>query len=205
MLQINSRPLIAGLMLTLLGCIALGSQNRAAGPVEFSLKSVDGQTVTSDSLRGEVVILAFGASWLPLSKMQLQGVRKLADEYSNRSVVVYWVSTESEDPKSKNYATDEQLRAFAQKYGRRPATFNRNHRQTGKHRWRSNWWTRSKWESRGPTGISPRQDSLSNSAAFRNEAAIPGGLFVNPDGSAPPLSGVPYLLFNKHDLPCALA
>lgn len=117
MLQKKSRPLIAGLMLTLLGCIALGSQNRAAGPVEFSLKSVDGQTVTSDSLRGEVVILAFGASWLPLSKMQLQGVRKLADEYSNRSVVVYWVSTESEDPKSKNYATDEQLRAFAQKYG----------------------------------------------------------------------------------------
>ena len=27
------------------------------------------------------------------------------------------MSTESEDPKSKNFATDEQLRAFAQKYG----------------------------------------------------------------------------------------
>jgi len=54
---------------------------------------------------------------LPLSKTQLQGVRKLADEYSNRGVAVYWVSTESEDPKSKNYASDEQLRAFAQKYG----------------------------------------------------------------------------------------
>ena len=44
-------------------------------------------------------------------------MRKLADEYSNRGVVVYWVSTESEDPKSKNFATDEQLRAFSQKYG----------------------------------------------------------------------------------------
>ena len=32
-------------------------------------------------------------------------------------MVVYWVSTESEDSKSKNYASDEQLRAFAQKYG----------------------------------------------------------------------------------------
>ena len=85
--------------------------------VDFSLRSIDGQTVTSDSLRGEVVVLAFGASWLPLSKTQLQGVRKLADEYSNRGVVVYWVSTESDDPKSKNYASDEQLRAFAQKYG----------------------------------------------------------------------------------------
>jgi peroxiredoxin len=90
---------------------------QSQGPVDFSLRSTDGQTITSDSLRGEVVVLAFGASWLPLSKTQLTGVRKLADEYSDRGVVVYWVSTESEDPKSKNFATDAQLRAFAQKYG----------------------------------------------------------------------------------------
>src|SRR5712691_9360297 len=87
------------------------------GPVDFSLRSIEGQTITSESLRGEVVVLAFGASWLPLSKAQLQGLRKLADEYSERGVVVYWVSTESEDPKSKNFASDEQLRAFSQKYG----------------------------------------------------------------------------------------
>jgi peroxiredoxin len=47
----------------------------------------------------------------------LQGIRKLADEYSNRGVAVYFVSTESQNEKSKNYATDEQLRAFAEKYG----------------------------------------------------------------------------------------
>ena len=87
------------------------------GPVSFSLRSVNGNTVTSDSLRGEVVVLAFGASWLPLSKTQLEGVRKLADEYSDRGVAVFWVSTESEEPKSKNYASDVQLKAFAQKYG----------------------------------------------------------------------------------------
>jgi peroxiredoxin len=68
-------------------------------------------------LRGEVVVLAFGASWLPLSRTQLQGVRKLADEYSDRGLVVYWVSTESDNAKSKNYASDEQLRSFSQKYG----------------------------------------------------------------------------------------
>src|SRR5258708_21660385 len=112
----KQKRLIAGLMLVLLGSLALG-QNRPTGPVEFSMRSADGQTVSSESLRGEVVVLAFGASWLPLSKAQLQGVRKLADEYSDRGVVVYWVSTESEDPKSKNYASDDNLRAFAQKYG----------------------------------------------------------------------------------------
>jgi peroxiredoxin len=91
----------------------------AAAPqaVEFSLRSIDGQTVSSNSLHGEVVVLAFGASWLPLSRTQLQGIRKLADKYSERGVVVYWVSTDSESPKSKNFATDDQLREFSKKYG----------------------------------------------------------------------------------------
>ena len=114
MVQNNRKRVLAGLMTLLVSCAAF-AQNPTR--VDFSLRSIDGQTVTSDSLRGEIVVLAFGASWLPLSRTQLQGVRKLADEYSNRGVVVYWVSTESDDAKSKNYASDEQLRAFAQKYG----------------------------------------------------------------------------------------
>jgi peroxiredoxin len=117
MLLSNRKRFLAAITVALLGVGSFASQARPAGPVEFSLRSIDGQTVTSDSLKGEVVVLAFGASWLPLSKTQLQGVRKLADEYSNRGVVVYWVSTESDDPKSKNFASDEQLRAFSQKYG----------------------------------------------------------------------------------------
>jgi cytochrome c biogenesis protein CcmG/thiol:disulfide interchange protein DsbE len=114
-----SRRLMAGVALAaLLSLSSIGfGQKPAAGPVEFSLRSIDGQTITSNSLRGEVVVLAFGASWLPLSRAQLQGVRKLADEYADRGVVVYWVSTESENPKSKNYVTDEQLRNFSNKYG----------------------------------------------------------------------------------------
>jgi peroxiredoxin len=103
--------------MALLAVSLVFAQQPASGPVDFSLRSIDGQTVTSNSLRGEVVVLAFGASWLPLSRTQLQGVRKLADEYSDRGLVVYWVSTESDNAKSKNYASDEQLRSFSQKYG----------------------------------------------------------------------------------------
>lgn len=113
---LNRTPLLTLLLVVLLGCSFVFAQNGPA-TVNFSLRTTDGQTITSDSLRGEPVVLAFGASWLPLSKAQLQGVRKLADEYSDRGLVVYWVSTESEDPKSKNYASDDNLRAFAQKYG----------------------------------------------------------------------------------------
>jgi peroxiredoxin len=115
MLRITRNSLVALFVVVLLGASLVLAQDR--GPADFTLRSIDSQTITSDSLRGEVVVLAFGASWLPLSKTQLQGVRKLADEYSDRGVVVYWVSTESDDPKSKNYASDQQLRAFAQKYG----------------------------------------------------------------------------------------
>lgn len=92
-------------------------RNGQTGPVQFSLRSIDGQTITSESLRGEVVVLAFGASWLPLSRKQMQGVRKLADDYAGRGVAVFWVSTDSESSKSKNFASDEQLRTFSNKYG----------------------------------------------------------------------------------------
>ncbi len=113
----NRKSLVTLMLLVLLGSSLVLGQDRGTAPVEFSLRAIDGQTITSDSLRGEVVVLAFGASWLPLSKAQLTGIRKLADEYSDRGVVVYWVSTESEEAKSKNFASDNQLRAFAQKYG----------------------------------------------------------------------------------------
>lgn len=111
------KAFMAAFLLVLLGANLAFAQKSEGGPVDFSMRSIDGQTISSESLRGEVVVLAFGASWLPLSRTQLQGIRKLADEYSDRGVVVYFVSTESENEKSKNFASDEQLRAFAQKYG----------------------------------------------------------------------------------------
>jgi len=114
---LNMRKRVLAGIMALLAVSLVFAQQPASGPVDFSLRSIDGQTVTSNSLRGEVVVLAFGASWLPLSRTQLQGVRKLADEYSDRGLVVYWVSTESDNAKSKNYASDEQLRSFSQKYG----------------------------------------------------------------------------------------
>jgi peroxiredoxin len=114
---LNTRKKVLAGVMVVLAVSLVFAQQPSSGAVDFSLRSIDGQTVTSNSLRGEVVVLAFGASWLPLSRTQLQGVRKLADEYSDRGLVVYWVSTESDNAKSKNYASDEQLRSFSQKYG----------------------------------------------------------------------------------------
>src|SRR3989442_2020898 len=86
------------------------------GAVNFSFRAIDGQAVTSESLRGEVVVLAFGASWLPLTRNQMEALKKLADQYAGLGLAVYWVSTESDSAKSKNYVADEQLLQLGRKY-----------------------------------------------------------------------------------------
>ncbi len=111
---------LAAVTLSLLFVLALtvmAAPVPATQTIDFSLRTVDGGEISSEMLRGDVVVLAFGASWLPLSRTQIEGVQKLADEYSNRNLRVYWVSTDSASPKSKNYATDSQLRNFARKNG----------------------------------------------------------------------------------------
>jgi len=97
--------------------VLLATTARSFGQAaDFSLRALDGPAVTSESLRGEVVVLAFGASWLPLTRNQMEGLKKLADQYAGRGVAVYWVSTESDSAKSKNFVGDEELRALGRKY-----------------------------------------------------------------------------------------
>lgn len=86
---------------------------------DVAFRSLDGRRVATNDLRGRVVVFAFGASWLPLSRPQVQGVQQLANEYGGRGVEVFWVSTDSEQQKSKNFASDDQLRQFASKYNLR--------------------------------------------------------------------------------------
>jgi peroxiredoxin len=85
----------------------------AQTPREFSLHAIDGRTITSEDLHGQIVVLALGASWLPLSRKQAEGLKKFANEHANQGLVVYFVATDSDSPKSKTYATDAQLRAFS--------------------------------------------------------------------------------------------
>jgi peroxiredoxin len=95
---------------------------RAQAPLDFKLKTTDGGEITSQMVRGDVVVLAFGSSLLgPLSKQQVQGVQELAEQFGARDVRVYWVTTDSDKPQAKTYATDEQLRTFASKAGLKAA------------------------------------------------------------------------------------
>lgn len=121
MISRSRRSLIAAAFSILIALSMLGfTPQSAAGALQerinFSLRSINGQAIGTEELRGQVVVLVVGASWLPLSRKQAQGVRKLANDYGKRGVVVYFVSTDSESPKSKNYASDEQLKEFARRH-----------------------------------------------------------------------------------------
>lgn len=112
---------LAFALMLALSCVASASRAQTT-TLDFKLHTTDGGEITSEMVRGDVVVLVFGSSQLgPLSKAQVQGVQELADQFGERNVRVYWVSTDSNSPKSKTYTTDEQLRAFARKNGLKTA------------------------------------------------------------------------------------
>jgi thiol-disulfide isomerase/thioredoxin len=79
---------------------------------QTSLVGLDGSRVDVEAQRGKVVIVALGASWLPLSNKQAEYTNMLAKRYTGKDVVVYFVATDSVDAKSKNYATNAQIEKF---------------------------------------------------------------------------------------------
>lgn len=116
--MVKSCRVLAALMLLIIFTFAPAA--RAFAPpatADFSLRSLNGGTISAGSLRGKVVVLAFGASWLPISRPHAQAVQKVADKYGARGVEVFWVSTDSDSNKSKTYASDDQLREFSRRNG----------------------------------------------------------------------------------------
>lgn len=79
---------------------------------QTSLTSLSGSRVDVQGHRGKVVILALGASWLPLSNKQAEYTNTLAKRYSGKDVVVYFIATDSANQKSKNFATDADIEKF---------------------------------------------------------------------------------------------
>lgn len=76
--------------------------------------SLDGNAIDVEAQKNKVVIMAIGASWLPLSKDQAASLNKLAQKYSGRDdVVFYFIATDSSTEKSKNFASNEDIQKFA--------------------------------------------------------------------------------------------
>jgi stage V sporulation protein SpoVS len=79
---------------------------------QTNLTSLDGTKIDVQRQNGKVVILAIGASWLPLSGEQAVEANALAKKYAGRDVAVYFVATDSLTPNSKNFASNDDIKKF---------------------------------------------------------------------------------------------
>ena len=102
-------------MKTLKGFIAILSITLAltfAASAQLNLTSLDGKRIDLEGQNGKVVVLAVGAAWLPLSGKQAEYTNALAKKYAGKNVVIYFILTDSANPKSKNYSSTDTLRKF---------------------------------------------------------------------------------------------
>ena len=100
----NIKSLLTILSFIFVFSFAISAQN---------LTALEGGKVDLENQKGKVVVLAIGASWLPLSKDQAVFTNKIAKKFAGRDVVVYFVATDSSSAKSKNYASDDEISSFA--------------------------------------------------------------------------------------------
>lgn len=103
-------------MNTLKGFISIISLSLILSVAAFSqtvLTAVGGSQVNIEGQQGKVVVLAVGAAWLPLSAKQAELTNALAKKYEGKNVVFYFVTTDSTNSKSKNFASDAGVRKFA--------------------------------------------------------------------------------------------
>jgi len=79
---------------------------------QTNLTSLDGAKVDVQGQDGKVVVMAIGAAWLPLSVKQAEYTNALAKKYAGKNVIVYFVVTDSANPKSKNFTSVEDIKRF---------------------------------------------------------------------------------------------
>jgi thiol-disulfide isomerase/thioredoxin len=84
--------------------------NQTQEEVAIKLRGVDGKTYDVASLRGNVVLVSFGATWCLPCREELQALEQLKKEYKDKPVKFLWIDIESHEDVS-----DGALRDYAKK------------------------------------------------------------------------------------------
>ncbi|MDQ1589780.1 MAG: hypothetical protein QOG71_407 [Pyrinomonadaceae bacterium] len=108
MLKSGRRFYLAALLSVLL-CGALPLPSSRAGTKDqfgIKLKGVDGKTYDVSAMRGEVVLVSFGATWCKPCAGELEALEELKREYAGRGVRFLWVSIESDEQTSNELLRD---------------------------------------------------------------------------------------------------
>ncbi len=84
--------------------------NTTAAPVAatFNLRGIDGKVYDLSRMRGEIVLVSFGATWCAPCAEELAALEELKIEYAHRPIRFLWVSIETEDE-----ASNSRLRSYA--------------------------------------------------------------------------------------------
>jgi thiol-disulfide isomerase/thioredoxin len=110
MLKLTGKFCLAALLVVLCGAqpLAVASASRAETKeqVGIKLKGVDGKTYDVASMRGEVVLVSFGATWCKPCAWELEALEELKLEYAGRGVRFLWVSIESDEQISNELLRD---------------------------------------------------------------------------------------------------
>ena len=103
------RRILALITFLVLGAAVAGAQVKTP-PAEPSMKlqGLDGKINDLADLRGNVVLVSFGATWCAPCTIELRALQELLGEYRNKPVKFFWVSIESAEQ-----ASNSELRQYA--------------------------------------------------------------------------------------------
>src|SRR3982751_3576404 len=88
--------------------VSARAQSVRPQPVDTSirLRGMDGKTYDVASMRGQVVLVSFGATWCEPCKEELKALEQLKKEYRDKPVTFLWISVEGEDQVSNSGLKD---------------------------------------------------------------------------------------------------
>ena len=62
---------------------------------EFSVRTLDGQTLDNEGLRGQVTIVNFWATWCPPCRIEIPALQALHEEFADEGLLVLGLSTDA--------------------------------------------------------------------------------------------------------------
>lgn len=87
--------------------VAICDADTKPAPLDFTLEDMNGEAVNLASLKGNVILLNFWATWCGPCKIEIPGFVELQDQYRDQRFVVLGLSVDD---------TPEQIRTFAEQF-----------------------------------------------------------------------------------------
>ena len=99
------KPILGCLAVGLL-CVttrpALGQGDKLPAEPNMKMQALDGRVVDMADLRGNVVLISFGATWCAPCSTELRALEQLLAEYQGKPVKFFWVSIERPEEVTNN-------------------------------------------------------------------------------------------------------